>query len=327
MESVKGIVSIIVPVYNGEKYLARCIESLISQTYKDIEIIVIDDGSKDDSYKIAQGYAEKDQRIILLTKENSGVSDARNIGLDKAKGEYIVFTDCDDYADNEYVEHLVSLISQGADMGICGWKKESEEGKIKQICEIVNGTYNSDETLSYLVSLNYIQGYPFGKILRTDIIRKNGLIEDNSISLFEDLVFNCEYAKRCEKVIINTNYCDYHYVLHDNSSRNSSILAGKFNVKWISEITALEKILNIVGDSKAARKRVRARISLSSSFYINRMFDCKYEDAELLKELKRKAGKNIMQVLFSSEGDFKWKMQTLLCSISPKLEYKLKTKL
>lgn len=327
MESVKGIVSIIVPVYNGEKYLARCIESLISQTYKDIEIIVIDDGSKDDSYKIAQGYAEKDQRIILLTKENSGVSDARNIGLDKAKGEYIVFTDCDDYADNEYVEHLVSLISQGADMGICGWKKESEEGKIKQICETVNGTYNSDETLSYLVSLNYIQGYPFGKILRTDIIRKNGLIEDNSISLFEDLVFNCEYAKRCEKVIINTNYCDYHYVLHDNSSRNSSILAGKFNVKWISEITALEKILNIVGDSKAARKRVRARISLSSSFYINRMFDCKYEDAELLKELKRKAGKNIMQVLFSSEGDFKWKMQTLLCSISPKLEYKLKTKL
>ena len=327
MESVKGMVSIIVPVYNGEKYLARCIESLVSQTYKDIEVIIIDDGSKDDSAKIAQDYAEKDQRITLLTKENSGVSDARNIGMDKAKGEYIVFVDCDDYADEEYVEHLVSLISQGADMGICGWKKESEEGRIKQRCEIVDGTYNSDETLSYLVSLNYIQGYPFGKILRADIIRKNNLIEDNSIALFEDLVFNCEYAKRCEKIIINTNYCDYHYVLHDDSSRNSSILAEKFNVKWISEITALEKILNIVGDSKAARKRVRARISLSSSFYINRMFDCKYEDAELLKELKRKAGKNIMQVLFSSEGDIKWKMQTLLCSISPKLEYKIKTKI
>ena len=85
MESVKGMVSIIVPVYNGDKYLARCIDSLVSQTYKDIEIIIIDDGSKDDSAKIAQDYAEKDQRITLLTKENSGVSDARNIGMDKAK--------------------------------------------------------------------------------------------------------------------------------------------------------------------------------------------------------------------------------------------------
>ncbi|MCR4702121.1 MAG: glycosyltransferase [Saccharofermentans sp.] len=326
MESIKGKVSLIIPVYNGEKFLARCLDSIVSQTYANIEIIIINDGSTDGSSVICKDYSDKYENIMLIEKENSGVSDTRNIGLNKASGEFIVLADCDDYAEKEYVEHLVSIMDPDIDMGICGWAKERESGELVQRCEIINGTFDKDKALSYLVSLNYVQGYPFGKIFRTDIIRKNGIKNDKDIALFEDLLFSCEYVNHCGKVRIDTNYCDYHYVLHDNSTRNSSILSDKFNPKWISEITVLEKILAVTGSSKAARKRVRARISLSSAFYINRMFDCRYEDAALMKELKKKVGKNIFQVLFSSEGDIKWKMQALLCSISPKMEYRLKTK-
>ena len=324
MDYVKGQVSIIIPVYNGGSFLPRCLDSLISQTYENKEIILIDDGSKDNSVDIANAYASKDQRLRVITKPNSGVSDTRNTGIREARGEFIVFSDCDDYVDSEYVEHLVSLMSDDIDMGICGWKKELTNGDIKERCVLIDSTLDKDAAFARLVSLGGPQGYNVGKIFRTDKVISNKVMNDKTISLFEDLVFCCEYVKFCNKIRVNTNYCDYHYVLYDNSSRNASIKSDTFNLTWLSEIKALEHILEIVSGAREATKRVRARIALSSTFYINRMFDCKYEDAALMQDLKKKVRKNIWQAVFSSEGDFKWSMQAFLCAISPKLEYKIK---
>ena len=97
----KALISIIVPVYNVDKYLSKCIDSIISQTYNDIELILVDDGSPDNSPKICDEYARKDNRIIVIHKENGGVSSARNAGLDIAKGKYIGFVDPDDYIVSE----------------------------------------------------------------------------------------------------------------------------------------------------------------------------------------------------------------------------------
>ncbi|WP_034442229.1 glycosyltransferase family 2 protein [Butyrivibrio sp. AE2032] len=327
MDYQKGLVSIVIPVYNGEKYLSRCLDSVIAQTYSHIEIILVDDGSKDGSLNVCMNYASKDNRIYVETKENTGVSDTRNLGMSKAMGEFIVFIDCDDYVVSGYVEHLVTLMKEGIDLGICGWVKESEKGETKGRCVDMEETCGVDRCLEVLVSLGGVQGYPISKIFRTSLLRENGIVFDKDIAIFEDLLFCCEYTKKCRKISINTKYADYHYILHPTGSRYASVHAKEFNRIWITEVYSLEKLLSVVGDSKDARKRVRARIALSSSFYINRMFECNYEDKQLQKDLVSKIRKNLGPAMFSSEGDVKWTMQAFLCSISPGLEYKVKSKL
>ena len=109
---MKELISIIVAVYNGENYLNQCIESIVNQTYKELEIIIVDDGSNDSSYNIIKKYGERDDRIKIIHQLNGGVSMARNAALDVAKGEYIAFIDQDDYISKEYIEYLHKLIIQ-----------------------------------------------------------------------------------------------------------------------------------------------------------------------------------------------------------------------
>ncbi len=326
MESVKGLVSIIIPVYNGGKYLAACLASLSAQTYENIEILIIDDGSTDDSVKICSDYSLGNNKIRLITKVNSGVSDTRNTGLENANGEFIVFVDCDDKIGKDYISHLISLMNDDIDFGVTGWTKEKENGELIEKCVAIDGEFSAEGCLMNLVTLNAVQGYPFAKIFRNQIIAENKIRFDKEITIFEDLLFCCEYVCHCRKGKINTVHNDYHYILHENSARNKTIHAKSFDTNWLTEIKALEKLLEVVSSFKKAAKKVRARIALSSSFYINRMFDCGYEDKALQDELRRNVKKNLGQALFSSEGDFKWKMQALLCAISPKFEYKLKRK-
>ena len=110
------LVSIIVPVYNAEKYLNRCIDSILSQTMTDFELLLIDDGSKDDSGRICDEYSEKDARVRVFHKTNGGVSSARNLGLDNAIGDWITYVDADDRCSYEYLEHLLSKVDEGTDL-------------------------------------------------------------------------------------------------------------------------------------------------------------------------------------------------------------------
>lgn len=125
------LVSVIVPIYKVEKYLPTCIDSIISQTYKNIEILLVDDGSPDNCGRICDEYAVKDNRIHVFHEANKGVSVARNIGLDNANGELISFIDPDDYIDNDFIEYLVSIMhSTSADISYCGYRYLDEEGNI-----------------------------------------------------------------------------------------------------------------------------------------------------------------------------------------------------
>ena len=116
-------VSIIIPVYNGENTIKRCLDSVLKQTYDNLQIIVIDDGSTDDTHNICKAYSKKDERILFLTCENFGVSNARNICLDNATGDYVCFLDSDDYIDCDTISDMVSAVS-GFDMVICGFVRE-----------------------------------------------------------------------------------------------------------------------------------------------------------------------------------------------------------
>ena len=127
------MISIIIPIYNVEKYLSKCIESLVGQTYKDIEIILINDGSPDHCLSICEQYSKKDNRIIVIDQENKGVSAARNAGLKMAKGEYIGFVDPDDWIAVDMYEGLHSVIKQSdVDMVICGYEYYSEDGALDE---------------------------------------------------------------------------------------------------------------------------------------------------------------------------------------------------
>lgn len=125
-------ISIIIPVYNVEAYLGQCIETVLRQTYPELEILLIDDGSKDSSGKICDNYAENDQRIIVIHKENGGLSDARNAGIDRATGKYLAFIDSDDYVHPQYIELLYRTITASdSDMAICGFREVAEQEKVE----------------------------------------------------------------------------------------------------------------------------------------------------------------------------------------------------
>ena len=126
----EDIVSIIVPVYKVENEIDRCIQSILNQTYTSIEIILVDDGSPDKCPQICDKYAKQDKRIKVIHKENGGLSDARNVGLDMAKGEYIAFIDSDDWVEDSFIEQLLTnLISTNSDISICGYTLVNENNQ------------------------------------------------------------------------------------------------------------------------------------------------------------------------------------------------------
>ena len=121
MASKEPLISIVVPIYNVAEYLPRCLDSILAQTYKNFEVILVNDGSTDKSKQICQDYSRKDKRFILINKKNGGVSSARNTGIDRAKGDYVTFVDPDDYADDDYLEVLFRTMKRhGADISACG---------------------------------------------------------------------------------------------------------------------------------------------------------------------------------------------------------------
>lgn len=151
--------SVIVPVYNVEKYLDKCLASILGQTFKDYECIIVDDGSPDNSNTIIDNYVKKDQRFKVIHQKNMGLSAARNVGLDIAKGDYITFIDSDDYIANDYLEKFASKItSTDADIVICGFIEVYAE----YIKEVSSKSENTDEIKKNILA-DVLHAYPWNK--------------------------------------------------------------------------------------------------------------------------------------------------------------------
>lgn len=191
-------VSIIVPVYNVEKYLNQCVDSILNQTFADFELILVDDGSPDNCGVICDEYAVKDSRISVIHKKNGGVSSARNVGLDVATGKYIMFCDSDDWTEPFWVERMYQTAEEHPDMCVVAnmWSVTGEE----EICKPIGKTVESENAKTYYeVWENGISPYTPNKIYRRDIIESNQLRFDPSIKLSEDLAFNLEYHEIVRK--------------------------------------------------------------------------------------------------------------------------------
>lgn len=223
------MISIIIPVYNVGKYLDQCLSSVSRQTYADFECILIDDGSTDESTGICDQWAEKDQRIRVIHKKNEGVSAARNLGIDVAKGEKILFVDSDDWLDEEYVELMVKH-SEEADLAVSGIIYEYGNGN-KKILQPYDtrlfplGSENSSH-FTNLCEKGLLYG-PVEKLYLRSIIEKNNIRFPVGCSYGEDLLFNFKYLEHV-KTISTINSAHYHYRITSNTL-SSRFRANKFD--------------------------------------------------------------------------------------------------
>ncbi len=197
---MKDLISIIVPIYNVEKYLNKCIESIVNQTYENIEIILIDDGSNDNSGIICDEYAKKDNRIIVVHKENGGVSSARNKGLKIAKGEWISFVDADDWIEQIFCQTLLNKVTQEqADIALCGYNRITDNRIEKINANNQEVFLNSNE---YLVkSLNPQTGFGFChmKLIKKEVLKSISFNE--RIEVGEDALFNIQLSTYIKKAV------------------------------------------------------------------------------------------------------------------------------
>lgn len=231
-------VSIIIPVYNNEKYVEKCIRSVMEQTYKNLEIIVINDGSSDKSGEILEQLAEKEERIVLIHQENAGVAVARNRGLDLASGEYLTFIDGDDYVETDYIEKLyLRAEEQQSDMVICGLKYVTEDGTILK--EIVPDEYQRMEREEWTFRISAVCAHFYRRELweKYQIRFQSGERgEDMPISLF--------FSAVCGKISILPK-SDYFYVQHPSSAMHNFRGLRKFRLPYQALENMLKKIQTI----------------------------------------------------------------------------------
>lgn len=213
-------ISIIIPVYNAEQYIERCIDSVIKQTYYNIEIILVDDGSNDSSNQIIKKYEREDSRIRLFHQNNQGVSAARNLGIREARGCWISFLDADDYLELNAFEKLYQYIAEErkkVDI-VCYSYVEDKDGKlsymnntgIKKICD-------AEDLYMHVFDNNNISGYIWNKMFRKDIIEKETIQFQKNIPMNEDLLFCAQYINKINKgMVIDIPY--YYYFKHYGSA-------------------------------------------------------------------------------------------------------------
>lgn len=208
------MVSIIIPAYNAEEYIDRCIESCLSQSYKDIEIIVVDDGSKDQTVNICEKY--KDSRLKIIEKKNEGVSRTRNVGISHAKGELILFLDADDFLYEDCCAVVVSEMTSDIDLMVFGYNSITKSGIETVSCPDRKYTYNKDnicECLVRLKSLNCLFTC-WNKVYRRDKIK---VLFNEKMSFAEDSVFVLNYFLECKSILISP-YIGYGYYIQTNNS-------------------------------------------------------------------------------------------------------------
>ena len=262
----EGLISIIIPVYNAEKYLSRCLDSVVNQTYKKLEIIVVDDGSTDNSRKILEKYKKRDNRIVLLYKDNGGQSSARNIGLKRAKGEYIGFVDSDDYIVDNMYEFLKNMIEQyHADIAMCDYTRK----KIK-----LNKGWNEKKIVQYrdedISMLFYrLRGEKSFYSVWNRLYRKKLLLGINFIEgkTTEDVLFTYDVYKKASKVVYSSLKKYMYYTNQTGITRN--VLCEKdFSLLEIwDEIVKREQGMKFYDAAVLNRKRATYTLYVKALIY------------------------------------------------------------
>lgn len=211
-------ISIIVPVYNAERYISKCLNSILSQTEKDFEVIIVDDGSKDRSLERCQYYENIDERVKVLHQENFGVSKARNIGIKTSKGKYITFVDVDDYIRNDYIEKLLEKQQKyNTDLVCTSYIIEKKFGRKNKIIYKERIIKKENIVNDFLPFFDSISTAPWGKLYKSCIIKNCNIYFPENIPYAEDTIFNIKYYSKINSIAISDDLI-YFYNYKDSGS-------------------------------------------------------------------------------------------------------------
>lgn len=309
------LVSLIVPIYNVEKYIQRCVESLISLTYQHIEIILVDDGSPDQCPMICDKYEDMDNRIKVIHKENGGLSDARNAGLEASTGDYIMFIDSDDYVEANLIERAMSEVEiNKPDVVILGYYSDfvdTEEKLIfsEEIGEL-NGRYIKDHFKEIPLSkqLIGILGYAWNKLYRTEVIKSNNHKFTKGLSLVEDIVFNGPVLETCNSISFIEDPL-VHYMHRPRETLGAKFYDNHFELKrlamesvkslllfWGHQEDEVERMMNIIGfDALKSTTRILSQSNNyngdEKNYYLKKLYDEK-EVKKILTNVALKSAKD-----------------------------------
>lgn len=321
------LVSVIVPVYRAEAYIGKCVESILHQTYRNLEIILVDDGSPDRCPEICDKYKQADQRICVIHQQNSGVSAARNAGISQAHGKWITFADSDDFCRPQWVEVMIRhAMETGAELSICDYSMQYDEEipkaeRIQQVSvPLIEQMLLDRNTAMYWALLpDYYQGYSFNKIFQLSIIQDNHLCFDKSISIQEDSVFLISYLRFCTTIFYDSIPL-YVYIQHKTGTINSLLNSEQFQEKWLTEIAAFELIRTYLPENRKMQNLLIAKSVCSASNCSRRLVphrEFKTKQKELLRYVRMHLGILLRSNLFS----LKSKIGVVVSALSPKLGY------
>lgn len=264
---MKELVSIIVPIYNVESYLKRAVDSILGQSYTDIEVILVDDGSPDNCGKICDEYAKQDERVKVIHKENGGLSDARNAGLDVAKGEYIAFVDSDDYIDPDFIRNLYGyLIKEKADVAMCSYEEVGTDKEMPEhISDKASEVCSRDRLLSNMYDANHQDATYF--IVAWNKLYKASLWKDIRFpkgKIHEDEATTYKIYDKCTRGVY------FHSPMYKYCVAPDSITRAKFNIKrldWMDALTDRIAFFREKEDEVQAGYALRARADAAIHYY------------------------------------------------------------
>lgn len=293
-------VSVIVPIYNSEKYLAKCIESLIVQKYNNLEILLIDDGSMDSSGPICDKYSKKDSRIRVIYQKNAGVASARNVGIDNATGEYVCFVDSDDWLPENSINDLMTGICEsGADICVGSMVRIFLQKKIKMETDDDLILMNDYKTVAKEVfrkesPLVFIAA----KLYKLSIIRKYGLTYDEEMKLFEDACFVFRYLRYCESIkFIDKNVYYYNQIMTISASRKFYIEYNKWAYSRFSkQVELVNGFKHSIEGKKLLDSELVKIFRESCSHYINSTLP----EVQIKKKIKE--NEQLLLPLISRDG-------------------------
>lgn len=317
---MKPLVSIIVPVYNVENYLKKSLDSLKNQTYENIEIVLIDDGSKDNSGLICDEYAKSDDRFCVFHKENEGVSSARNIGIEKAQGDYIMFLDADDWFEKNAVGKLVDVIEkENVDVVLFEYSVDYDDGKSKvNLHKDIEGTISIENAIMY--SITPLNRFLWSKIYRADIVKNVRF--DKSLHLGEDTVFACQAMLQGNSAYFLAEPL-YHYI----QSASSATRKPYFDKRMLSGKDAYWQLVELCKGNYPNQVTVALKqyVELLMTIIMD-MFKNPKENKALIKEFAKEVRKYSFKVCLSSACSNSSRIKILMCCISPALMFKVRNK-
>jgi glycosyltransferase involved in cell wall biosynthesis len=297
-------ISIIVPVYNVELYIKKCLESILIQTFNDFEVVIVNDGSTDNSGSICDEFAKKDMRVMVIHKENGGLSSARNAGLEMANGEFLGFVDGDDYIDKNMYQKLYQLCKEtNSDISICQFAKEIDGKQTDEVDEKFIKEMDNLEAMRQLFKGNFYRFSVCNKLFKKTCFN-NILFPEGRIH--EDLSTTYKLFTNSNKSVY-TEYQGYAYVKRENS-----ILTAKFNEKRLDALIGWNEILPFMSQNypQLTEEFIAcfAYGCVDNTYYILNQVENRERRDEYLSVIKRLVKKYYRKIMLNNALSFKYKL-------------------